>query len=95
MPGGSTGGMSMPGMGGGTGAGSGGGSDAMVGMTPVNGDSAPDETVAAYGPDIPFTYTFPVAGQYRLWIQVERGFTLLTVPVVLDVPAASAGQGMP
>lgn len=57
-------------------------------MPPVNGESPPDETVAAYGPDVPFTFTFPVAGRYRLWIQVERNYTVLTVPVVLDVVAA-------
>jgi hypothetical protein len=64
------------------------GMSGMIGAAPVNGDSAPDETVAAYGPDVPFTFTFPVAGQYRLWIQAERQNTLLTVPVVLDVAAA-------
>jgi hypothetical protein len=79
----SMGGMSMPGN----------GMGAMVGMAPVNGDSAPDETVAAYGPDVPFTFTFPVAGEYRLWIQVEREYTVLTVPVVLDVAVASS-QGV-
>jgi hypothetical protein len=89
MPGGSMGGMPMPGMSpGATGTGSSDGMDAMVGVTPVNGDSAPDETVAAYGPDVPFTYSFPVAGQYRLWIQVERGYAVLTVPVVLNVAAS-------
>lgn len=86
MPGNSMGGKSMPGMGGDT--------DAMVGMTPVNGESAPDETVAEYGPDVPFTYSFPVPGRYRIWIQTERDFTVLTVPVVLDV-AAAPGHGMP
>jgi hypothetical protein len=67
----------------------------MSGMLvpPVNGDSAPDETVAAYGPDVPFTFTFPVAGQYRLWIQAERDYTVLTVPVVLDVAASDQGMG--
>ncbi|PXX60956.1 hypothetical protein DFR70_109147 [Nocardia tenerifensis] len=54
-------------------------------MPPVNGESPPDETVAAYGPDAPFTFTFPIAGRYRLWIQVERDYTVLTVPIVLDV----------
>lgn len=73
-----------------------GGSTAAAGrgtmlMPPVNGDSAPDETVAAYGPDVPFTYTFPSAGRYRLWIQIERHYTVLTVPLVLDVAASTAG----
>jgi hypothetical protein len=67
----------------------------MIGMTPVNGDSPPDETVAAYGPDVPFTFTFPIAGQYRLWIQAERQNTLLTVPVVLDVAAAPVKGAQP
>jgi hypothetical protein len=59
-------------------------------MLPVNGDSAPDETVAAYGPAVPFTYTFPTAGHYRIWIQVERDYTVLTLPIVLDIaPGAS------
>ncbi|WP_330254503.1 hypothetical protein OG874_08135 [Nocardia sp. NBC_00565] len=78
-------GMDMPGMSGMTEAG--GGRGTML-MPPVNGDSAADETVAAYGPDVPFTYTFPVVGRYRLWIQVERRYTVLTVPVVLDVAGA-------
>ncbi|MCW2858945.1 MAG: hypothetical protein JWP48_653 [Actinoallomurus sp.] len=73
--------MGMPGM-------SGGG---MTGMAPSNGDSAPDETVAAYGPDVPFTYTFPIAGQYRLWIQVERHYKVLTVPVLIEVAGSAQG----
>ncbi|HEY4460811.1 MAG TPA: hypothetical protein VGN81_41305 [Pseudonocardiaceae bacterium] len=59
----------------------------MGGLMPVNGDSAVDETVAAYGPDISFTFTFPEPGRYRIWIQAERNFTVLTVPAILDVPA--------
>ncbi|AHH15644.1 hypothetical protein NONO_c08370 [Nocardia nova SH22a] len=60
--------------------------DAML-MPPVNGDSAPDETVAAYGPSVPFTYTFAVPGRYHVWIQVERDYTILTIPLVLDIPS--------
>jgi hypothetical protein len=67
----------------------------MIGVAPVNGDSAPDETVAAYGPDVPFTFTFPIAGRYRLWIQVERAYTVLTVLAVLDVTAATGQEGQP
>ena len=67
----------------------------MIGVALVNGDSPPDETVAAYGPDVPFTFTFPIAGQYRLWIQAERQNTILTVPVVLDVTAAPATGAQP
>ncbi|QYN24648.1 hypothetical protein [Amycolatopsis sp. DSM 110486] len=51
----------------------------------------PDETVAAYGPDVPFTFTFPAPGRYRLWLQAERNWSVLTVPVVLDVPAVPGG----
>ncbi|WP_326567878.1 hypothetical protein VSH64_39660 [Amycolatopsis rhabdoformis] len=51
----------------------------------------PDETVNAYGPDVPFTYTFATPGRYRLWLQAERGWSVLTVPVALDVPAAPGG----
>ncbi|MBU3067365.1 hypothetical protein KO481_38320 [Nocardia sp. NEAU-G5] len=61
-------------------------------MLPVNGDSAPDETVAAYGPGVPFTYTFTTPGEYRVWIQVERNYTVLTIPVVLDVAASGASR---
>ncbi|MFI5777074.1 hypothetical protein [Nocardia sp. NPDC051570] len=68
----------MPGM-------SGHSSEGAMLMPPVNGDSAPDETVAAYGPDVPFTYTFPAPGHYRVWIQAERNYTVLTVPIVLEV----------
>ncbi len=64
------------------------GSRGVMLMPPANGQSPPDETVAAYGPDVPFTYTFPAAGRYRLWIQVERRFTVLTIPVVLEVAEA-------
>ncbi|WP_245717938.1 hypothetical protein [Nocardia miyunensis] len=61
-------------------------------MFPVNGDSAPDETVAAYGPAVPFTFTFLAPGHYRVWIQVERNYSVITIPVVLDVEPSGASR---
>jgi hypothetical protein len=58
---------------------------AMLPATPGSVGGQPDETVAAYGPDVSFTYTFPLPGRYRLWIQAERGYSVLTVPVTVDV----------
>jgi len=52
----------------------------------------PDETVTAFGPQVRFTTTFPYPGRYHLWIQVERDYAVLTVPLVLDVRSANGGQ---
>ncbi|MEU7474794.1 hypothetical protein AB0A63_02340 [Lentzea sp. NPDC042327] len=58
-------------------------------IPPVPGmPDQPDESVAAYGPDVPFTYSFPLPGRYLVWIQVERDYSIVTVPKVVDVPAA-------
>ena len=65
---------------------------AMFPATPGAVGGQPDETVAAYGPDVSFTYTFPIPGRYRLWIQAERGYSVLTVPVTVDVPEKGAGE---
>ncbi|WP_434443877.1 hypothetical protein [Lentzea sp. E54] len=57
-------------------------------IPPVPGvPGQPDESVAAYGPDVPFTYSFPLPGKYLVWIQVERNYSIVTVPTVVDVPA--------
>ncbi|MEC3975408.1 hypothetical protein [Amycolatopsis sp. H20-H5] len=58
-------------------------------MTPVVPGMVgkPDETVAAFGPDVSFTYTFAAPGRYRIWLQAERNYSVMTVPAVLDIPA--------
>ncbi|MEK8173718.1 hypothetical protein NKH77_46745 [Streptomyces sp. M19] len=76
-------------MGGGHG-GDGAASDSMSGLMPLNGDSPADETVAAYGPDVSFGYTFSRPGHYRVWIQVERDSAVLTIPYLLKV---RSGEG--
>jgi hypothetical protein len=58
---------------------------AMIPPTPGTPDR-PDESVAAYGPDVSFTYTFPLPGKYLAWIQVERDYAVRTVPTVIDIP---------
>ncbi|PWK85678.1 hypothetical protein C8D88_106306 [Lentzea atacamensis] len=59
----------------------------MIPPTPGMPDQ-PDESVAAYGPDVPFTYSFPLPGKYLVWIQIERDYEIVTVPAVVDIPAA-------
>ncbi|GAA2819513.1 hypothetical protein [Crossiella cryophila] len=49
----------------------------------------PDESVAAYGPDVPFTYSFPLPGRYLVWAQAERDYAVRTVAAVVDVPEAA------
>ncbi|MEV4756403.1 hypothetical protein AB0J86_14990 [Micromonospora sp. NPDC049559] len=68
------------------------GMDGMAGLMPGNGDSAADETVAAYGPGISFTYTFPQPGHYRVWIQAERQYRILTMPADLTIAPGTAGR---
>ena len=47
------------------------------------GHAASAET--AYGPTVRFMTTFPAAGRYTLWLQVQRAGRLHTFPFVLDV----------
>lgn len=54
---------------------------------PALGAQPPDETVAAFGPNVAFTFTFPLPGRYLVWAQAERGYSVLTVPATVDVRA--------
>ncbi|MGW4355221.1 hypothetical protein ACWELJ_24350 [Nocardia sp. NPDC004582] len=54
---------------------------------PALGTQPPDETVAAFGPNVAFTFTFPLPGRYLVWAQAERGYTVMTVPATVDVRA--------
>lgn len=59
---------------------------AMVPAAPGSAGGQPDESVARYGPDIDFTYTFALPGRYRVWVQAERDYTILTAPTEVEVP---------
>ncbi|NUH35798.1 hypothetical protein HUF15_03300 [Streptomyces samsunensis] len=76
----------------GKGDGHGAGTGSMSGLMPLNGDSPADETVAAYGPDASFVYTFSRPGYYRVWIQAERDSAVLTVPYLLRVSPAGGAR---
>lgn len=43
-----------------------------------------------YGPRISFEHTFPRAGRHQLWVQVQRDWQIVTVPVTVDVTQAPA-----
>jgi hypothetical protein len=64
----------------------------MIPPTPGLPDK-PDESVAAFGPDVSFTYSFPLPGKYLVWVQVERDYSILTVPTVVEVPATKGPEG--
>lgn len=57
----------------------------MVPASPGATGGQPDETVAAYGPDTSFTHHFRLPGRYLAWIQAERDYSVLTVPVELTI----------
>jgi hypothetical protein len=57
-----------------------------AGRSPA-GVERPDETVAAYGPEVSFTHSFPIPGRYQVWVQAERGYTVTTVRFTLDIAA--------
>ncbi|WP_145810990.1 hypothetical protein [Kribbella amoyensis] len=49
----------------------------------------PDESVAAEGPELRFTFSFPTAGRYLAWVQFVRDYRIHTVPFTVTV---SKGQ---
>jgi hypothetical protein len=59
---------------------------AMVPAAPGSAGGQPDESVARYGPEVDFTYTFALPGRYKLWVQAERGYAILTAPTEVEVP---------
>ncbi len=59
---------------------------AMVPATPGSAGGQPDESVARYGPEVDFTYTFALPGRYKLWVQAERDYAILTAPTEVEVP---------
>jgi hypothetical protein len=58
---------------------------AMVPPAPGAAGGQPDESVARYGPEIDFTYSFALPGRYKLWVQTERDFAILTAPTEVEV----------
>ncbi|MDD7932169.1 hypothetical protein [Actinomycetospora straminea] len=38
-----------------------------------------------YGPEVAFDHTFPRPGRHQLWVQVQRDWRIVTVPVTVDV----------
>ncbi|WP_396918013.1 hypothetical protein [Mycolicibacterium sp.] len=59
---------------------------AMVPPAPGAAGGQPDESVARYGPEVRFTYTFALPGRYKVWVQSERDYAILTAPTEIEVP---------
>lgn len=58
---------------------------AMVPPAPGAVGGQPDESVARYGPEIDFTYSFALPGRYKVWVQTERDYAILTAPSEVEV----------
>lgn len=58
---------------------------AMVPAAPGAAGGQPDESVARYGPEISFTYSFALPGRYKVWVQTERDYAILTAPAEVEV----------
>jgi hypothetical protein len=58
---------------------------AMVPPAPGAAGGQPDESVARYGPEIDFTYSFALPGRYKVWVQTERDYAILTASAEVEV----------
>ncbi|VEG55011.1 Uncharacterised protein [Mycolicibacterium aurum] len=58
---------------------------AMVPPAPGAAGGQPDESVARYGPEIDFTYSFALPGRYKVWVQTERHYAILTAVTEVEV----------
>jgi hypothetical protein len=58
---------------------------AMVPPAPGAAGGQPDESVARYGPEIDFTYSFALPGRYKVWVQTERDYAILTASTEVEV----------
>lgn len=57
----------------------------MVPPAPGAAGGQPDESIARYGPELSFTYTFALPGRYRMWVQTERDYAILTASTEVEV----------
>lgn len=48
-------------------------------------DMTPPGPAGTYGPQVAFDHTFARAGRHALWIQVQRDWRIMTIPVTVDV----------
>lgn len=53
-------------------------------------DMSPPGAAGTFGPQVGFDYTFPREGRYQLWVQVQRDWQVVTLPVTVDVRADTA-----
>lgn len=58
---------------------------AMVPPAPGAAGGQPDESVARYGPEVDFTYSFALPGRYKVWVQTERDYAILTAGTEVEV----------
>lgn len=59
-----------------------------LGSMTAPAQNPPDDSVAAPGPILRFTFSFPEPGRYFAWVQYARDFGIVTVPLLIEVRAA-------